>query len=108
MGSYREDSPQDSYDEAIDIETGETIKPKEKKSVLPGYKALIDWAEKRRGKKFMPGTTTKMFKAFSHARTFGLEARQLQKRWLEMEEDKFWQEKGFDWMTVVYSFNKKL
>lgn len=32
MGSYREDSAQDSHEEAIDIETGERIKPKQRKS----------------------------------------------------------------------------
>lgn len=109
MGSYREDSPSDSHEEVIDADTGAPRAPKQKQkqSVLPAYKELVDWAVQRRGKPFMPGTGTKMYKAFNHARTFGLTPGQLKARWVEMEGDKFWQEKGFDWMTVVYSFNKK-
>lgn len=107
MGSYREDAPQDSYDESIDIDTGEAIKPKKRESVLPAYKELMDWAEKQRGRKFMPGTEKKQYKAFRDARTFGLNPAELKRRWLDMEDDKFWAGNGFDWMNVVYSFNKK-
>lgn len=107
MGSYREDAPQDSYDESIDIDTGEPIKPKPRETVLPAYKELMEWAEKRRSRKFMPGTEKKQYKAFKDAKTFGLFPPQLKQRWMDMEGDNFWADKGFDWMNVVYSFNKK-
>ncbi len=107
MGSYREDASGDSYEEAIDIDTGEPVRSKPKEKVLPIYQELMEWAEKRRGRKFMPGTEKKQYKAFKSARTFGLNPSQLKQRWMDMEGDKFWADKGFDWMTVVYSFNKK-
>ncbi len=105
MGSYREDSPQDSYDESIDLDTGEAIKPKERAGVLPAYKELVEWSEKRRGFKFI--SIPKQYKAFKEAKTFGLMPSDLKNRWLDIEGDKFYTEKGFDWTTVVYSFNKK-
>lgn len=105
MGSYREDAPQDSYDESIDLDTGEAVKPKERAGVLPAYKELVDWSQTRRGFKFL--SIPKQYKAFKEAKTFGLMPADLKKRWLELEEDKFYAEKGFDWPTVVYSFNRK-
>ncbi len=105
MGAYREDAPQDSFEESIDIETGESTKPKEKPGVLPVYKELIEWSEKRRRFKFL--SIPKQYKVFKEAKTFGILPHQLKARWLELEEDKFYAEKGFDWGTVVYSFNRK-
>lgn len=105
MGSYREDSASDSHEESIDLETGETSKPKEKAGVLPAYKELVEWAEKRRGFKFV--SVVKQYKAFKEAKTFGLNPPDLKKRWLDLEADKFYADKGFDWTTVVYSFNRK-
>lgn len=107
LGSYREDSFSDSHDESIDIETGEQVKEKAAPKVMTAYKELIAWAEERRHRKFMPGTLTKQFKAFKNAKDYGLMPGDLKKRWIDFEGDKFWVEKGWDWMSVVYSFNKK-
>lgn len=105
MGSYREDSSADSHEEVVDFDTGETVKAKPRAGVLPIYKDLVEWSEKRRGFKFI--SVVKQYKAFKEAKTFGLGPADLKNRWLDLEADKFYAEKGFDWTTVVYSFNKK-
>lgn len=107
FGSYREDAPSDSGEDVVDLDTGEIVEEEKKKNVAPIYKELIRWAEERRRAKFMTGTMTKQFKAFKEARAFNLNPADLKKRWLDMEVEQFWQDKGFDWTTVVYSFNKK-
>ncbi len=106
MGSYSEDRASDSHEEVVDLETGEVAKPKERAGVLPAYKELVEWAEKRRGFKFI--SVPKQYKAFKEARTFGLDPlRDLKPRWVKMQDDPFYKDKGFDWATVVYSFNRK-
>lgn len=105
MGSYREDASEDSFEEVIDADTGQMVKGKERSGVLPAYKELVEWSQKRRGFNFV--SILKQYKAFKEAKTFGLNPPDLKKRWLEMEEDKFYAEKGFDWTSVVYSFNRK-
>lgn len=107
MGSYREDASSDSHESAIDIDSGEVIGEKKKPNMNAAYMELIRWAEEKRHAKFMTGTLTKQFKAFKDAQAFNLTPGDLKKRWSEMAAEQFWQEKGFDWTTVVYSFNKK-
>lgn len=102
---YNENNP-DDFEDVVDIETGESVAEK-KKLVLPVYKELIEWAEARRRKKFFAGTYTKQYKAFKEAQKNNILPHQLKARWQEMEDDKWWQEKGFDWIQVVYSFSKK-
>lgn len=103
MKSYNEENP---YEErAIDIETGEEITPVAKPTVGASMKFLLSWAEERRGQKF--STPGKQYAAFKRAKTAGIKPGQLQDRWEEMEEDKFWREKGFDWTNVVSSFDKR-
>ncbi len=77
------------------------------KAALEAYKKMVAWAEAERGFPFLKGDILKQYKAFKIAKDNGLKSGQLQERWLEMAEDKFWGEKGFDWMNVVASFNKK-
>ena len=105
MGKYREDQPSDSFEEQIDLDTGEPIRGKETKS--PIYKQLLMWAENQRGFKFMPNAIGKQYKAFSLAKRSEIQPARLQERWREYSVDKFWQAKGFDWMDVVLSFNKR-
>lgn len=107
IGSYREDESQDSHEEFVDIDTGEVVNEKKREPRLPSYKALIAFAVTRRKKDFMPHTIGKQFKALSLAKKYGITDDQLKNRWFKMEEDKFWGEKGFDWMNVLDSFNKK-
>ncbi len=93
---------------SVDLDSGNTIAPAAPKtSKGESYKKLIEWAEERRGMKFIPGTLLKQFRAFKSAGQVGLSVNDLKRRWENMEGKKFWEENGFDWMTVVNSFNKK-
>ena len=101
--NYREDQPSDAYEDAIDLDTGE--KARDGPKVAPMYKKLVVWSEDRRGFKFL--SLPKQYKAFSIARRAEIQPMRLQERWKELENDKFWGQRGFDWMDVVLSFNKK-
>ncbi len=102
---YREDLPSDTFESVVDINTGQEVHTSEPK-VLPQYLDLLTWSEERRGYKFIR-PATKQFKAFKIARLNGIQPSDLKQRWGELENDSFWKEKGFDWMDVVMSFNKK-
>lgn len=100
---YNESNPSDFFEEVIDLDTGERARGST--SASPAFKQLLKWAEDRRGFKFL--SVPKQFKAFALARTNSIEPSRLQQRWKDMENDKFWLSRGFDWMDVVISFNKK-
>lgn len=106
MGKYNEGESSDSYEEVIDLDSGE-IQVEAKKDVRAKYLEMISWAEGRRGFPFLKEKTLKQFKAFAIAKKNGIDPSKLKERWCEFEKDKFWQEKGFDWMDVINSFNKK-
>lgn len=75
------------------------------KAQKAGYEAMLRWAEAERGFKFI--NRLKQYKALKIAKGAGLTSKQLKERWQEMAEKPFYQEEGFDWQTVVSSFNKK-
>jgi hypothetical protein len=102
MKTYDENS---SYEEkAIDLETGEVLTPAPKKTTN-SMRTLLNWGIERRGSLFP--TPMKQFAAFKRAKTAKITPDRLMARWEEMERDKFWREKGFDWADVVNSFNKR-
>jgi len=68
---------------------------------------LVRWAERERGFPFLSTEQGKQLKALSLAKQNGIKAAELRERWEEMSSDKFWSEKGYDWMNVVKSFNTK-
>lgn len=68
-----------------------------------GYKELCDWAEKRRGARFIG--RAKQYKHLKRARVNGINPAQLKKRWREIENDD-WRD-GLDWASVVNSFDKR-
>lgn len=76
--------------------------PKNKREA---YLKMVTWAEERRGFKFM--NYPKQFKALSEAVRHGIPPGKVYERWEKFEKDKFWIEKGFDFMDVVVSFGKK-
>ncbi len=102
--NYNESNSSDSYEEAIDIDSGEKVEAK-KTNKSQVYKAMCDWAEARRGFPFL--SIPKQYKALAIARNAGIVPDRIKNRWSEMEEDRFWKEKGFDFMDVVRSFEKK-
>lgn len=101
---YREDSHQD-YEEVIDADTGEPVV--EVKKATGKTQELLKWAESRRGSPFFKQSHLKQLRAFRVAKDNGLHSEELKNRWIEFEKDKFWSSKGYDWMDVVMSFNKK-
>lgn len=66
---------------------------------------LVTWAEDRRGSPFT--SRPKQLKAIKMMKVAGIEPPQIKERWREMEEDKYWEEKGFDFMNVCNSFNRR-
>lgn len=71
------------------------------------YDELIAWSERERGFPFLKTARLKQYAAFKIAGENGIPHKALVERWEEMSTDKFWQEKGYDWMNVVTSFNTK-
>lgn len=78
---------------------------KERPKASDAFKSLLKWSEDRRGFKFM--SAVKQYTAFAKARSAGLTPGDLKERWQEMEGDDYWASKGFDWMNVVASLDKK-
>ena len=102
--NYSEERHTDSHDDVIDIDTNEK-KIVIKSDAAAAMRKIIDWAAKRRGGVFL--NLKKQYKALAILRAAGKSPKQVQDRWEEMERDKFWAEKGFDFMTLVNSFDKK-
>ncbi len=107
MKPYSELNSSDSYDPQIDLETGEEIVPAKKIKATDKFWELINWSTKRRGAPFLKQAIKKQFKAFAIAKDNKIGPTDLKERWIEMEDDKFWRNAGFDWMDVVTSFSKK-
>lgn len=98
-------SAEPSYE--IREETSSVKEPEDDPRITAGYKSMIAWAESQRGFPFLKGSTLKQFKALKVARESGIKSTPLKERWVEFSEDEFWKDKGFDWMDVVRSFNKR-
>lgn len=105
MGKYREDGSSDSYEDVVDADSGETISEPKKVSVMPAYKALVKWAADRRGSPFV--NTIKQYTALKKIREAGIKPDEVKNKWTELETDKFWGDKGFDFTIVASQFDKK-
>ena len=64
------------------------------------------WAEERRGKQF--NNRQKQLNAIKKMKNAGLNSQTIINRWEEMENQDFWKNKGFDFMSVANDFDKKL
>lgn len=102
---YREDLSSDAFESTIDLDTGERPPAPKKENVSEKYWAMIEWAKKRRGTGFV--NVPKQFKAFSLARQNKISPERLKDRWIEMEKEEFWKKNGFDWTSVLGSFDKR-
>ena len=106
MKTYNEKNFSDSEDIVLDKDTGEEIKeirsPIWKGGV--GAVVLLDWAVKRRERGFNSRVT--QFRAMKAMKENGYTPNQIKDRWIELENDKFWQDK-LDFSTVAKSFDKK-
>lgn len=76
-----------------------------KDPLTPKYEALLQWAEGRRGHKFV--NRVKQYSALKKARVIDISIGGLKDRWEALEGDSFYQERGFDWTSVVGTFDKK-
>lgn len=105
MGKYREDMPSDSFEQTVDLETGEIATEKPKTNLNKAYKSMTDWASKRRGSNFV--NLIKQYKALASMREAKITQEEIMNRWAEMEADNFWSKQGFDFTNVANSFDKK-
>ena len=103
---YNELNPPDDVP-TVDLDTGDVRRAELPANKRESYKKLLEWSENERGAKFPPASVLKQYKAFKIASQGKFSAADLKRRWIEMADDKFWQDKGFDWMTVVNSFARK-
>jgi hypothetical protein len=103
MKTYDENK---SFEEpSIDMETGEANTNAPVKGVGASMEHLLNWSIERRGFPFV--NKLKQYSAFKRAKAAKIQPEDLRVRWQEFEVDKFYKEKGFDWGTVVSSFDKR-
>lgn len=107
-------SEEESYEEpAVDLDSGEVIAPeppkrlKEARSAIQEYNELIRWGDELRGFPTLKQSYLKQYAALKVAKTNGITRNMLYERFREYHEGKFSAPNGFDWTTVVYSFNRK-
>lgn len=82
----------------------EVVEPRTPKDpMIPKYESLLKWAEARRGFTFK--NRIKQYSALKKARLSDISLTKLKDRWAECEGDT-WRD-GFDWTSVVSSFDKK-
>ena len=104
FGRYNENQPADSFEDVVDMDSGEVIK-ENKPEIKKAYDTILKWSEERRGFKFL--NRIKQYSALKKARTAKIKAVDLRQRWKEMEQEEFYKKIGFDWATVVNSFDRK-
>jgi len=104
FGSYQEDKSSDSHETVLDAETNEPIRTQPKGKVT-GKKDLLKWAEDRRGTMF--SFPTKQFKAMQIMIEAKKTPNEIKNRWVELETDNFYKDRGFDFMDVASSFDKR-
>lgn len=106
---HREDSRQfsgdDSYLPSYDPDTGERVKAVAKSKASESMMHLLTWAAKRRGFAFT--NNGKQFAAMKLMKTAGIGPMAIRNRWIEMESDQYWRDKGFDFVAVANSFDRR-
>lgn len=102
---YREDLPSDTFEEVIDLTTGkrEEIKPAGDAGAV--MRKLLDWSVQRRGGGFV--NVKKQYRAMALMRKANIAADKAKERWIELENQDYYKEKGLDWMVVCSSFDRK-
>lgn len=84
-------------------ETDKEGNVREKKPKKDSYEPALQWAENRRGFKFV--NRIKQYAHLKKAALVGVGVSQLKDRWVEMEGKSL--PDGFDWGTVLSSFDRK-
>lgn len=111
-GAHKEEPSKKINTESYDSATPETREPeleratkKEIDTFTVHYEELCAWAEARRGFKFV--NRPKQYSALKKGRLKEISPDRMKKRWEECESDDFYIENGFDWATVISSFDKR-
>lgn len=88
-------------------DNGESLKSSTSKvqKNLSKMQEVLEWSVARRGTKFV--NVPKQMQAFGKMKKSDISIDRAKRRWLEMERDQFWKDKGFDWGNVVTSFDRK-
>lgn len=102
IGRYREDAHTDSFEDAIDLESGEPVRSKEQNS--PTWE-LLRWAELRTGNKYV--NPKKEAKLISNIVNAGYNKEQIIACWERLEKDEYWAPKGINWIIVGSEISKK-
>lgn len=107
IGEDRKDTELEDEIRIVEVSSseGEERASKPKDDYAKHYEELCMWAEKRRGFKFV--SRVKQYAAWKKARTNGIGPERMKKRWIELEGQDFYIENGFDWATVISTFDKK-
>lgn len=103
MKIYDEDDPGTSFSEDF-----REINPpkKEASQIGANMTAMIKWAIQRRGgRPFV--NIQKQRSALKKMRIAKIGPTAIKERWEEMENDHFWKDKGFDFMSLAGTFDKK-
>ena len=93
----------DEIENRVD-QDGEPVSPSHPKTG-ESMKLLLKWAEDRRGRKFTRPLV--QFTAMKRMRMAKISPQAIRDRWQEMENDKYWEGKGFDFASVAASFDRK-
>lgn len=99
---YNENKHGTDYEDVVDADSGTLRKEGSGNSKM---KELIDWATKRRGSPFI--NLTKQYKALGVCKRNKIGVSSIKERWQELEQDNFYQTNGFDFMSVVSTFDKR-
>lgn len=107
QGGFAKEQPPQDNEHSVPVVQGTPGDSSSPPNLRKKYIEMVEWAEKRRGGKFLKQSLTKQFKAFKIAKDNEISPQDLKGRWVDFERDSFWGKKGFDWMDVVLSFNRK-
>lgn len=104
---YHEGLSSDSYEEERDYENPDapTFPAKVPANLLKFYNDLCDWAENETGRQFV--NRKKQYKAMKEMREMGYTIEEVKDMFKKMQNDKFWKDKQFDFMTVKSSIKMK-
>ena len=95
----------DSDYEPVVNEDGEKVESPQNPNISKAMRELLKWAEERRGGKFI--NIGKQFKAMKLLRLAKINPTQIKERWEELESDKYYRQKGFDFADIANNFDKK-
>lgn len=106
MSTIKKDKKEKKEETADAVFTYEDENAKPPRVIDPSknqYEKLCRWAEKRRGFPFV--NRKKQYASLRDAKAANISLTRLKNRWCELEGET-WRD-GFDWASVVSSFNKK-